>query len=168
MVCDSGCRGFEPHQSPHFSLPNDLKNFPLRGWACQRAWFSLCRAGVSAQVANSAQSNSNYHATEAVSWCMTNSRVKTLDGKRTGVEQINLGRKSASPDKIDAEPASFFTRCRRWLHNANLVMAGMYTGLTCHGTPHTHHSYEDKQSNSDSEDGYPDAGADKKPDNRPI
>ena len=99
---------------------------------------------------------------------MNISRVKTLDGKRTSVEQINLGSKSASPDKMDAEPASFFTRCRRWLHNANLVMAGMYTGLTCHGTPHAHHSYEDKQSSSDSEDGDSDVGAEKKPANRPI
>tara|TARA_R110002072_G_scaffold169230_1_gene322856 strand:- start:185 stop:499 length:315 start_codon:yes stop_codon:yes gene_type:complete len=104
---------------------------------------------------------------------MYKSRVKTLDGKRTSVEQINLGSKSALPDNGDAEPSggvpvSFLTRCRRWLHNANLVMAGMYTGLTCHGTPHTHHSYSDKQSSSDSGDNDSSDGADKNPDNRPI
>jgi hypothetical protein len=75
-------------------------------------------------------------------------KVKTLDGERTRVDELNLG-DTDSP----ASEAGSGGRLARWLRNLNLVMAGMYTGLNCYGTPKAHHEYEE---------------GDDKPDRRPI
>jgi hypothetical protein len=52
-------------------------------------------------------------------------------------------------------------RLRQFARNASLVMAGMYTGLNCYGTPNAEHD----QQGSDCRDGNEPAG---KPDRRPI
>ena len=78
-------------------------------------------------------------------------KAKTLDGERTRVEELNLGAEdSAVPE------SGLRGSIRRWYKNLNLVMAGMYTGLNCYGTPKAHHEYEEEGENSG------------KPDNRPI
>ncbi len=74
-------------------------------------------------------------------------KTRTLDGERTRVDELNLG-------ADEAASTGFRGRIQRWYRNLNLVMAGMYTGLNCYGTPKTHHDYEEDD---------PD-----KPDNRPI
>ncbi|MEQ8313989.1 MAG: hypothetical protein RL839_03265 [Gammaproteobacteria bacterium] len=79
-------------------------------------------------------------------------KVKTLDGERTRVDELNLG--DAQND--DAKTASG-GRLARWLRNLNLVMAGMYTGLNCYGTPKAHHEYGDDEGEEQ-----------EKPDKRPI
>ena len=62
-------------------------------------------------------------------------KAKTLDGERTRVDQLNTG---ASP----TAQTGFRGWIQRCLKNLNLIMAGMYTGLNCYGTPKTHHDYE--------------------------
>ncbi|MDA0928937.1 MAG: hypothetical protein O2861_12725 [Proteobacteria bacterium] len=80
---------------------------------------------------------------------MNKTKVKTLDGERTRLQEMNLG-------NVEVDPAdrSLMARLKRAYRNASLLMAGMYTGLNCYGTPRTHHEY--------GEDG------EEKPDNRPI
>ncbi|MCI5105853.1 MAG: hypothetical protein MRY76_04005 [Pseudomonadales bacterium] len=60
--------------------------------------------------------------------------IPTLDGKRTRVDQLNLGT-AQSPDKTEQVPAGGL---KRLFYRLNQVLAGMYTGLTCYGTPHSH------------------------------
>ena len=78
------------------------------------------------------------------------SKTRTIDGERTRVDELNMG----------TEPAiksGFVGRLQQWAKNLNLVMAGMYTGLNCYGTPKSHHEYDAKDKNSG-----------QKPDRRPI
>ena len=77
----------------------------------------------------------------------------SLDGERVRVTELNTDLPFASLSNTRD------TRIRRWWRNFNLVLAGMYTGLTCYGTPH---SQRPRDSGQDS-----DSQADK-PDNRPI
>lgn len=81
-------------------------------------------------------------------------KVKTLDGERTRVDELNLGLADRPADQ-----AGLRGRLARWYRNLNLVMAGMYTGLNCYGTPKAHHDYEED------ERGERNPG---KPDNRPL
>jgi hypothetical protein len=60
--------------------------------------------------------------------------LKTLDGERTRVEDMNLD----VPLVSSAEPSGFLGRLAKIYKNLSLVMAGMYTGLNCYGTPHSH------------------------------
>ncbi len=77
-------------------------------------------------------------------------KARTLDGERTRVDELNLGDDYAPDDK------GLRARLKLWYKNLNLVMAGMYTGLNCYGTPKTHHDYEEEGEDSG------------KPDNRLI
>ncbi len=79
---------------------------------------------------------------------MKKTKVKTLDGQRTRLDEMNLG-----DVDVDATDRSVLARLKRAYRNASLLMAGMYTGLNCYGTPKTHHEYEEGE---------------EKPDNRPI
>ena len=65
-----------------------------------------------------------------------NDKVPTLDGRRTPVSDLNTGvdLKEQQPEDTGG--------LRGFFRKLNLVMAGMYTGLNCYGTPHTHHSYK--------------------------
>ena len=83
---------------------------------------------------------------------MNKPKVKTLDGQRTRLEEMNLG-----PEDVDAADRSFLARLKRAYRNASLVMAGMYTGLNCYGTPKSHHDYGEEGGEGND-----------KPDNRPI
>jgi hypothetical protein len=80
---------------------------------------------------------------------MNKTKVKTLDGERTRLQEMNLGNV-----EVDAADRSILARLKLAYKNANLLMAGMYTGLNCYGTPKSHHEYGE----ADQE----------KPDNRPI
>ena len=78
-------------------------------------------------------------------------KVKTLDGARTRVDEINTD----APAIVTAGRHGVGARIAAIYKNLSLVLAGMYTGLGCGGTPNTHHSYDEDST-------------DKKPDNRPI
>ena len=76
-------------------------------------------------------------------------KAKTIDGARTRVDELNLGDSDGPESEVSA-----LGRLRRWYRNFSLVLAGMYTGLNCYGTPKTEHEYEE--------------GSQQKPDNRLI
>ena len=77
----------------------------------------------------------------------------TPDGARTEITDLNTG---VQVPELDEQGRPIGKLLRIW-RNLNLVMAGMYTGLTCYGTPKEHHSY--RQDSEDTAD---------KPDNRPL
>jgi hypothetical protein len=83
-------------------------------------------------------------------------KLKTVDGERTPVNALNSG-----PEVDSADLRGLRGRLRSLARNASLVMAGMYTGLNCYGTPNAEHG----QQGSDCRDGNEPAG---KPDRRPI
>ena len=98
MVCDSGCRGFEPHQSPHYSS-NAL------GLILQVFWHPDA---------------------------MEIKELSTLDGRRTKLSDLNLG---AVPDQDKS--GGVRGRLASVLHGISLTLAGMFTGLSCYGTPNS-------------------------------
>lgn len=50
----------------------------------------------------------------------------TLDGTRIGRNELNLGQVRGQ------------SRLQRWLRNLSHFLAGMYTGESCAGSPHSH------------------------------
>ena len=56
--------------------------------------------------------------------------LSTLDGRRTKLCDLNLG---AVPEQDKS--GGFRGRLASVLHGMSLTLAGMYTGLTCYGTP---------------------------------
>ena len=83
--------------------------------------------------------------------CMSSDKVKTVDAARTTVAELN----TAVPAIMDHGQQGLRGRLASAYRNLSLVLAGMYTGLSCGGTPNTHHSYEEDPSRN-------------KPDKRPI
>ena len=65
---------------------------------------------------------------------MGESDFRTLDGERTRVEDMNLD----VPLVSSANVSGFAGRLTKIYKNLSLIMAGMYTGLNCYGTPHSH------------------------------
>ena len=82
---------------------------------------------------------------------MPSDKVKTVDGARTTLAELN----TAVPTIIDHGQRGLLGRLAGAYRKLSLVMAGMYTGLSCGGTPNTHHSYEAEPSAE-------------KPDKRPL
>ena len=66
-------------------------------------------------------------------------RAKTIDGERLRVDELNLGAGALEDTNSGGK-----SRLQRWYRNLSLVLAGMYTGLNCYGTPKTEHEYDDK------------------------
>ena len=62
--------------------------------------------------------------------------VKTPDGKPTPLAAINTN----VPTVLVKGPLQ---RMANFNKKLNLVMAGMYTGVGCSGTPHSHHTYKE-------------------------
>ena len=60
---------------------------------------------------------------------------KTLNGERTRVEEINV----EFPFKRTNQNSWLISKLIVSYKNLSLVMAGMYIGLNCYGTPHSHH-----------------------------
>ena len=80
---------------------------------------------------------------------MAKSKQKTIDGERIPVAELNL----EAPFPADKSKSGFLNKIAAAYKNLSLVMAGMYTGLNCYGTPHSHRD-SDRDEN--------------KPDKRPI
>jgi len=66
----------------------------------------------------------------------SSSMAKTPDGKPTPLAAINTNVPTVLA-KGRLQRVAIFIR------KLNLVMAGMYTGVGCSGTPHSHHTYEE-------------------------
>lgn len=55
----------------------------------------------------------------------TDNKEPTLDGKRLGMRDLNMG--------VEIGPG----RLKRFFRNLSEFLAGMYTGESCAGTPHS-------------------------------
>lgn len=80
---------------------------------------------------------------------MTISKQKTIDGERIVVADLNV----EAPFAPASEKKGLIAKLALAYKNLSLLMAGMYTGLNCYGTPHSHRETE---------------GDENKADNRPI
>ncbi len=78
------------------------------------------------------------------------SKSKTPDGRRLSVRDLN----TEVPPLLARSKRGVWARIAQAYRNLSMVMAGMYTGLNCYGTPKEEHSY-----------GEPSAD---KPDRRPL
>lgn len=58
----------------------------------------------------------------------------TLDGKRLGMHELNMG--------VEAGPG----KLKRIFRNLSAFLAGMYTGESCAGTPHSDHCSQSQTS----------------------
>jgi hypothetical protein len=89
---------------------------------------------------------------------MKPAKSKTLDGARTRVQDLNTGVPFARKVELDGVgmPETLRARLSRLYKNLSLVMAGMYTGLNCYGTPHCHRVERAADESNN------------KPDNRPL
>lgn len=69
----------------------------------------------------------------------------TLDGRRTDVAEMGIDQ------TVEAElrGAGLRGRLARLLRNLKLVAAGMYTGLNCYGTPHSHRPVDKRHGETD-------------------
>ncbi len=82
---------------------------------------------------------------------MSSGKVKTVDGAPTPLRSLNTGVESLAESKDTEMPVGLKSRLIAAYKNLNLVMAGMYTGVGCVGTPHAEHSYEDTAEDAEKE-----------------
>jgi hypothetical protein len=79
---------------------------------------------------------------------VADSQVKTLNGRPTKVSELAL---PCAQAEADIQP-SFLGRVNRAYKNLNLILAGMYTGVTCYGVPHEKHTYKASDTDEKSKD----------------
>ena len=79
---------------------------------------------------------------------MSQSKVKTLDGRRTPVADLNI----EPPRALQASNRGIWAKLAVIHKNLSQVMAGMYTGVGCSGTPNPFHSYEEPSSHDSDRD----------------
>jgi len=71
---------------------------------------------------------------------MSKQKAKTIDGAPTPLSSLNVD----SPSLLEDSKTGLFARLSRIYRRLNDVMSGMYTGVGCVGTPHQHHSFDEK------------------------
>lgn len=71
----------------------------------------------------------------------------TLDGRRTDVAEMGIDQSVETEQRV----AGLRGRLARLLRNLNLVAAGMYTGLSCYGTPHSRRPVEKQVSKTEAQ-----------------
>jgi hypothetical protein len=76
--------------------------------------------------------------------------LSTLDGRRTELCDLNLG---SVP--VQDESVGYRGRLASVLHGMSLTLAGMYTGLTCYGTPNPIHKSQPERRVSTERDRWP-------------
>ncbi len=69
---------------------------------------------------------------------MSTIKVKTLNGIPLKIGELNTG----TIGDAEGHPLGFFSKIARAYKNFSLVLAGMYTGVGCSGTPNPFHNYE--------------------------
>ena len=79
---------------------------------------------------------------------MAQSKVKTLDGSRTAVADLNI----EAPRALQQNQQRIWGKLAVAYKNLSQVMAGMYTGVGCSGTPNPFHSYEEPSSHDSDRD----------------
>ncbi len=65
--------------------------------------------------------------------------VKTLNGRPTACSALAVPRMDGAED---AAKASVMGKLKLAYKNLNLILAGMYTGVTCYGVPHEEQTYK--------------------------
>ncbi|PCI74943.1 MAG: hypothetical protein COB20_14010 [SAR86 cluster bacterium] len=70
---------------------------------------------------------------------MSEQKAKTIDGAPTPLSSLNVD----SPNLAEESKVGPLVRLSRIYRRLNEVMAGMYTGVGCAGTPHEHHRYDE-------------------------
>ncbi|MEX0963377.1 MAG: hypothetical protein WDZ52_04960 [Pseudohongiellaceae bacterium] len=71
---------------------------------------------------------------------MSEQKAKTIDGKPLPLGSLNV----RSPRLLKNSKSGPLARVARFYARLNEVMAGMYTGVGCAGTPQEHHSYDEQ------------------------
>jgi len=71
---------------------------------------------------------------------MPEQKAKTLNGAPTPLSSLNVD----SPSILVNSSSGLLARISKIYGRLNDVMSGMYTGVGCAGTPHEHHSFEEK------------------------
>jgi hypothetical protein len=82
---------------------------------------------------------------------MKSIKAKTLNGRPTSVAELSVAKLSAEnvssseskpEDKGEgSKPKGLLSRLVNISNKVNLVLAGMYTGVTCYGVPREEHRY---------------------------
>ena len=70
-----------------------------------------------------------------------NKPVKTLNGRPTRVSQLSL---PVIEDELTKQ-SGLLLKLKSGYKNLNLVLAGMYTGVTCYGVPHEEQTYKEQE-----------------------
>lgn len=71
---------------------------------------------------------------------MSKTKAKTINGSPTPVAALNVD----APAVLANTERGPLARIARIYRRLNDVMSGMYTGVGCAGTPHSHHSYDEQ------------------------
>ena len=79
---------------------------------------------------------------------MAQPKVKTLDGTRTTVADLNI----AAPHALQQRQQGIWGKLTAAYKTLSQIMAGMYTGVGCSGTPNHFHSYEEPSSHDSDRD----------------
>jgi len=79
---------------------------------------------------------------------MSEQKAKTIDGAPTPLSSLIVESSSQLEDSKRGALARLSIIYRR----LNDVMAGMYTGVGCAGTPHEHHHYDEQKSSKNPTD----------------
>lgn len=77
---------------------------------------------------------------------MPANKAKTIDGAPTPRSSIN----TESPKLLKNSRSGPLAGLAKIYKRLNEVMSGMYTGVGCAGTPHEHHSYDEKPKHENS------------------
>ncbi|MFT4886333.1 MAG: hypothetical protein ACJAY7_000212 [Pseudohongiellaceae bacterium] len=77
---------------------------------------------------------------------MESIKVKTTNGRPTAVAELSASVPTAAERNLEQEsegrvPRGMLLRLVSVCNKLNLVLAGMYTGVSCYGVPHEEHSY---------------------------
>lgn len=89
---------------------------------------------------------------------MKSTKAKTINGRPTSVSELSIPEINLEKNSEGEEPKGFLSRLVSACNKANLVLAGMYTGVTCYGVPHEEHSYNDEAQGGSGTDGSDVAG----------
>jgi hypothetical protein len=65
-------------------------------------------------------------------------KARTPDGRPTARRQLNTN----VPAVLDHAEQGILARLAQIWRRLNDILSGMYTGVRCGGTPHSHHSYD--------------------------
>ncbi len=72
---------------------------------------------------------------------MAENKAKTIDGAPIPISKLNVD----TPNALKNPATGPLAKVSKFYKRLNDVMSGMYTGVGCAGTPHSHHSYPENK-----------------------